>query len=48
MYGVPARIKGWVSKAGEPLTFDEKGTARCPSDGSLYKKRSNDRIQWVE
>ena len=34
--GVPARQVGWVSRAGERLTFDEGGLATCPHDGSVY------------
>ncbi len=48
MYGVPARLKGWVSKAGHSLTFDEKGLARCPEDGSLYQRVREDMVQFVQ
>lgn len=35
-YGVPAEQKGWVSKYGHPLVFDEKGRATCPKTGEEY------------
>lgn len=37
MAGVPARQKGWVSRAGEPLTFDSAGVAVCRYTGEHYQ-----------
>jgi UDP-2-acetamido-3-amino-2,3-dideoxy-glucuronate N-acetyltransferase len=37
MVGVPAVQKGWVSRAGNTLKFDEKGIAVDDFDGSKYK-----------
>lgn len=39
--GSPARIKGWVSEAGEKLNFDENGFAVCVRTGIKYKKESD-------
>lgn len=36
VYGNPARHHGWVSKAGLPLIFNEKGEGWCESSGTLY------------
>ena len=35
--GVPARVVGWVSRAGERLDFDEEGRASCPHSGETYR-----------
>ena len=37
MVGVPAKQIGWVSKAGNTLTFDEYGIAIDTFDGSKYQ-----------
>lgn len=37
MVGVPAKQIGWVSRAGNTLTFDENNEAIDPYDGSRYK-----------
>lgn len=37
MMGNPAKQKGWVSKAGIKLHFDENGVAICPESGKRYK-----------
>lgn len=42
--GVPARQIGWVSMAGERLSFDETGIAICGYDGSVYKSKAG-RVQ---
>ncbi len=36
MVGVPARQIGWVSRAGNTLTFDENNIAVDPLDGGRY------------
>jgi len=41
--GVPGRVAGWMSRFGERLVFDEKGLARCPHTGDVYR-RSGDGI----
>jgi UDP-2-acetamido-3-amino-2,3-dideoxy-glucuronate N-acetyltransferase len=38
-YGNPARQKGWVSRAGYKLIFNEKSEAICPSSGEKYLLR---------
>ncbi len=37
MVGNPARHKGWMSKAGHKLTFDQNGIAMCPETQEKYK-----------
>ncbi len=37
MMGVPAKQKGWMSRHGHILTFDENRTARCPESGLEYR-----------
>jgi UDP-2-acetamido-3-amino-2,3-dideoxy-glucuronate N-acetyltransferase len=37
MVGNPARHKGWMSKAGHKLTFDQDGIAICPETQEKYK-----------
>ena len=39
--GNPARQRGWMSEYGHRLNFDEKGMARCPESGELYKFEGN-------
>lgn len=38
--GNPARQRGWMSKAGYKLIFNELGEAACPSDGSRYSLKN--------
>jgi UDP-2-acetamido-3-amino-2,3-dideoxy-glucuronate N-acetyltransferase len=47
VYGVPGRQMGWVSKAGNPLTFDEKGIAKDLEDDSRYFLKNNQVIEVV-
>ena len=35
--GVPAVQIGWVSRAGERLSFGDDGRAACPHDGTRYR-----------
>lgn len=35
-YGVPAQHKGWISRTGQDLNFDEKGKATCSQTGEEY------------
>ncbi len=35
--GVPARAVGWVSRAGERLTFDDAGSGVCPRTQTHYR-----------
>ncbi len=39
--GVPGKIIGWVSEAGERLNFDENGIAVCNKTGKQYKHKNN-------
>ena len=41
VYGVPARHKGWVSKAGHVLEFNEMGIARCEESKEEYTLNDN-------
>lgn len=41
VYGVPARLKGYVCRCGERLFF-ENGTAACPSCGARYGLSEDD------
>lgn len=35
--GVPGKIIGWLSEAGERLVFNDKGLATCSRTGMVYK-----------
>lgn len=35
--GVPGRITGWMSRAGNPLAFDGSDLASDPADGTTYR-----------
>lgn len=35
--GNPARHTGWMSEYGHKLNFDNKGTAKCPESGDIYR-----------
>jgi UDP-2-acetamido-3-amino-2,3-dideoxy-glucuronate N-acetyltransferase len=41
MAGVPASQIGWVSRAGNTLTFNNDGIAICPYDHSKYRVESD-------
>ena len=36
VYGNPAQQRGWISKNGYPLVFNDKGEAACPESGEKY------------
>jgi UDP-2-acetamido-3-amino-2,3-dideoxy-glucuronate N-acetyltransferase len=36
VYGSPAALKGWVSKMGYKLNFNDKGEATCINSGEQY------------
>jgi len=40
IYGVPAKLKGWVSKAGSRLYFEDSSTAFCDKTGEKYELRN--------
>ncbi len=40
-YGVPAQHKGWISRTGQDLNFDEKGHAICPQTGEEYELKQD-------
>ena len=46
VYGVPAKIHGWVSKNGYKLEFDGNGEAFDVSDGSRYRL-SNGKVSMI-
>ena len=37
VYGNPAQQRGWVSKSGYRLVFNENGEANCPQTGERYR-----------
>lgn len=39
--GNPGSQKGWVSRAGQKLEFDQSGKAKCPQTGETYKLAVN-------
>ena len=45
VYGVPAKHKGWVSKAGNNLKFNDKGLAVDDFDGTSYLLENNNVTQ---
>ena len=36
VFGAPAKVQGWMSAAGERLSFDDQGRAQCPHSGERY------------
>ena len=44
MVGVPAKQVGWVSRAGNRLSFDERGFAIDSYDNSRYKLEDDNLI----
>lgn len=36
VYGSPAKLKGWVSRYGHKLSFNQAGEATCPETGEVY------------
>jgi UDP-2-acetamido-3-amino-2,3-dideoxy-glucuronate N-acetyltransferase len=47
VYGSPARIQGWVSKAGNRLEFDTNGFATDKEDNTKYQKLSENHVVLV-
>lgn len=43
--GAPARPAGWMSRHGEPLSFDAAGRATCPTTGDEYVKDAEGRVR---
>jgi UDP-2-acetamido-3-amino-2,3-dideoxy-glucuronate N-acetyltransferase len=41
MLGNPAQKKGWISKAGITLQFDNEGLAICPQTGETYHLKND-------
>jgi len=39
--GIPAKIIGWVSEAGQRLQFDKNGIAHCEKSDKKYKLENN-------
>jgi UDP-2-acetamido-3-amino-2,3-dideoxy-glucuronate N-acetyltransferase len=37
--GVPGRLKGWMSRHGHLLQFNDAGRAKCPESGFDYELR---------
>ena len=44
MLGVPARVAGWVSRAGQRLHFDAEGCAQCSETGEWYRLTQDARV----
>ena len=42
VYGVPAKIKGWVCECGRDLEFNEEGYARCVCGNEYRKTKDKD------
>jgi UDP-2-acetamido-3-amino-2,3-dideoxy-glucuronate N-acetyltransferase len=47
IYGTPAKIQGWVSVAGNKLSFDSQGLATDSEDGSRYKLEGENGVVWL-
>lgn len=45
--GVPGKIAGWMSEAGERLSFDENNIAECSRTGMQYRKIDECKIERV-
>jgi UDP-2-acetamido-3-amino-2,3-dideoxy-glucuronate N-acetyltransferase len=45
MLGNPGHLKGWVSRAGITLKFDEKNIAVCPQTGEKYQLKDDQLIK---
>jgi len=41
MLGVPARQRGWMSRHGHPLKFDDNAIATCPESKLRYELKNN-------
>jgi UDP-2-acetamido-3-amino-2,3-dideoxy-glucuronate N-acetyltransferase len=44
VYGNPARIRGWVCRCGEGLSFEEGG-AVCPACGAAYRINGKEEVE---
>lgn len=47
-YGNPAVIRGWVSRFGRKLSFNDSGIAVCPKTGEVYLKNSSGTVVLVK
>jgi UDP-2-acetamido-3-amino-2,3-dideoxy-glucuronate N-acetyltransferase len=45
--GVPASIVGWMSRAGERLTFDGQGIAVCPETHERYRYAGYNQVEHI-
>ena len=39
--GIPAKIVGWFSEAGEKMNFDKHGIYECKKSGKIHKYKNN-------
>lgn len=46
--GVPGKIKGFMSRHGHKLNFDENGFAICPESGLKYQLVEKNRVKCLE
>ncbi|MBN1694214.1 N-acetyltransferase [candidate division WOR-3 bacterium] len=46
VYGVPAKIQGWVCECGNKIVFNEKKTT-CNKCGKTYKKINKQTIEFI-
>lgn len=46
VYGSPAKVRGYVCRCGEPLSFEED-TAVCETCGKKYRKKENSKVEEI-
>lgn len=46
--GVPGKPRGWMSRHGHPLEFDEDGLAVCPESGLNYQLTDSRQVRCVD
>lgn len=46
--GVPGKIKGFMSRHGHKLNFDEKGIAVCPESGLKYQLVEKNKVKCLD
>lgn len=46
--GVPGRSRGWMSRHGHPLEFDNNGLAVCPESGLRYQRDDQSHVRCLD
>ena len=46
--GTPGRVRGWMSRYGERLSFDADSNARCPHTGDIYQRVDASTVKLLE